>query len=135
MSLAPEQIGAHVRSTGKRWPSRNEEMARTSSGEVKQIYYIYKMQNSYCINTFYAYVICTKSVSRSIKEENCGPLEQRLEVGRQVTAWTLTGHAVTLRFENLLAGETRAASGISRRCVDSGTGIFAGRPIQQDAST
>lgn len=35
--------------------------------------------------------------------------------------WTcpcMTGHAVTLRLENLFAGETRAASGISGRCVD-----------------
>ncbi|WP_232482284.1 hypothetical protein, partial [Burkholderia ubonensis] len=35
-----------------------------------------------------------------------------------VESWTcpcMTGHAVTLRLENLLAGETRAASGIARR--------------------
>lgn len=38
------------------------------------------------------------------------------------TRWTcpcMTGHAVTLRLENLLAGETRVASGISRRCADA----------------
>ncbi|MGF6606261.1 hypothetical protein OKW45_001161 [Paraburkholderia sp. WSM4175] len=36
--------------------------------------------------------------------------------------WTrpcITGHAVTLRLVNLLAGETRVASGISERCADA----------------
>ncbi|XHO65920.1 16S rRNA endonuclease CdiA [Burkholderia gladioli] len=31
----------------------------------------------------------------------------------------MTGHAVTLTLENLLAGETRVASSISRRCADA----------------
>ncbi|AIO68009.1 hypothetical protein DM82_1188 [Burkholderia oklahomensis] len=39
--------------------------------------------------------------------------------GSQWTCPCMTGHAVTLRLENLLAGETRAASSISRRCADA----------------
>jgi ubiquinol-cytochrome c reductase iron-sulfur subunit len=39
-----------------------------------------------------------------------------------VCTWTrpcITGHAVTLRLVNFLAGETRVASGISGRCADA----------------
>lgn len=45
--------------------------------------------------------------------------ELNVESYRYWTCPCMTGHAVTLRLENLLAGETRAASGISRRCADA----------------